>query len=44
MTEADAIGPDGTMRLRLRRYMLMANAVWFSGGCGNQAYRSCCGP
>jgi hypothetical protein len=39
---ADAIGLDGTVRLRC--YMLMANAVWFSAGCGNQADRSCCGP
>ena len=35
MTEADAIGPDGTVRLRLRCYVSMANAVRFSAGCGN---------
>ena len=35
MTEAeadpDAIGPDGTVRLRC--YIPMADSVWFSAGC-----------
>ena len=39
MTEAeadpDAIGPDGTVRLRC--YLPMADSVWFSVGCDGQA-------
>ena len=33
MTEADpnAIGPDGTVRLRC--YLPMANSLWFFAGC-----------
>jgi hypothetical protein len=33
MTEAetDAIGPDGTVRLRC--YLPMANSIWFFAGC-----------
>src|SRR4051812_22557682 len=37
MTEADpdAIGPDGTVRLRA--YLTMANSVWLSAGCEGEA-------
>jgi hypothetical protein len=37
MTEADpdAIGPDGTVRLRC--YLPMANSVWHSVGCEDEA-------
>ena len=31
MTETDAIGPDGTVRLRC--YLASADTVWFSAGC-----------
>jgi hypothetical protein len=31
MTDPDAIGPDG--RVRLRCYLPSANSVWFSAGC-----------
>ena len=30
-TETDAIGPDGTVRLRC--YLPMANSLWFFAGC-----------
>ena len=44
MTEVDpdAIGPDGTVRLRC--YLPLKNSLWFFAGCDSQAYRSCCGP
>ena len=31
MSEADAIGPDGTVRLRC--YLPLANSLWFFAGC-----------
>ena len=31
MSEADAIGPDGTVRLRC--YLPLADTHWFSAGC-----------
>jgi hypothetical protein len=37
MTETDALGPDGTVRLRC--YLPMANSAWFSVSCDRQAYR-----
>lgn len=34
MTDPDAIGPDGTVRLRC--YLPLANSLWFSAGCQGQ--------
>jgi hypothetical protein len=35
ITNPDAIGPDG--RVRLRCYLAMADTVWFSAGCDGLA-------
>jgi hypothetical protein len=31
MSDSDAVGPDGTVRLR--RYLPLADSYWFSAGC-----------